>query len=678
MDNDFLKYQKKFKENISLLIQANNLDEAKNLIKEYENIIKDDMEIYSFKSVISIMENNLKQALDYAEKGLNIYYNNFDLLYNKAYIEESLENYKMAYKYYSKALEHSNDAQIKLQIELKLDQIKEIDSTYELYGNISILQIDERLNQKFDEYIVNLFKEFGFTILEVLEKPMNVELNNNIRKMIILYDLDPIELKKQDRDEHIEIDNKRLLLIKDINKQVDIKFNFKDINDYIYLTKNEKKAKELLKKLSKETVENLYLKIRKIEREYITQYEVVKVFEGFKHNAKTELIKYKNTLAVKKTWKPDKQKFYQREKFAYKELSKTIKCIPKLLECGENYIIIPYYENLLNKSEEHRRKVLTSHIINVATYFKSLYDEGFYNTDMHPGQFLYTEEEGLIAIDFEYLQQYENKPDSLFKSYDIIGYPKNFKGDKPNYTGENLHNWYNEKWIKLTGYSLLDIAEISNKKYEGNDIDIDKVLELLNYAKTSGKSYNGFFYNSAYHSLNLKGYYFRGQRECNLRLKKVPYNFRDKVVLDIGCNVGGMLHSLSSKINKGIGLDYDYRLINAANSIKDINSSNNLSFYIFDLEKEDLNLINNYVLIDREKVDICFLLSICMWIKNWKEVIKFVSKISDNLLFETNGTENQQLNQIEELKKYYENITFIEETSDDDPGQPYRKLIFCS
>ncbi len=47
VDNNLLQYQKKFKENISLLIESNNLQEAKNLIKEYENIINNDIEIYS-------------------------------------------------------------------------------------------------------------------------------------------------------------------------------------------------------------------------------------------------------------------------------------------------------------------------------------------------------------------------------------------------------------------------------------------------------------------------------------------------------------------------------------------------------------------------------------------------------------------------------------------------------
>lgn len=678
MNNDLLQYQEKFKENISLLIQSNNLEEAKSLIKEYENIINNDIEIYSFKSVISVMENNLDYALDLVEKGLLIDPSNFDLLYNKAYIEEMIGNYKLSYKYYKKALDFSKDEQIKSEIKEKLSYIKNIDRNYELYGNISVLQIDHRLDSKFDNYIINSFHEFGFTILRIIDEPLNMELKREARKLAILYDLDPIELNNEDRINCLHIDNKRLLLIKDINKQAEIKLNFKNIKDYIYLTKNENEANEILKNLHKETLEDLYREIRKIEKEYLSEYKVIKIFSGFKHKAKTELINYRDGLAVKKTWKPGNERFFKREKIAYKELSKIIKYIPQLLESGDNYVIIPYYEDLLSKSEENKKIFLTSHIDDVAAYFKQLYDAGYYNPDIHPGQFLYTEKEGLIAIDFEFLQKYKNKPSDLFKSYDIVGCPKDFRGDKPNYTGQNLHSWYDEMWIKYTGYSLMEIAEIADKKYEGNDMDIDKVLGLLNYAKTSGKSYNGSFYNSAYHSLDLKGHYFRGQRECNLRLKKIPYDFKDKVVLDIGCNVGGMLHSLSDKVNKGIGIDYDYRLINAANAIKTINSSNNLSFYIFDLENEDLNLINNYILSSKEKVDICFLLSICMWIKNWKEVIRFVTEISDNLLFETNGTDEQQLEQIEELKKYYNNIQLIERVSNDDPGQPHRILILCN
>ena len=47
-------------------------------------------------------------------------------------------------------------------------------------------------------------------------------------------------------------------------------------------------------------------------------------------------------------------------------------------------------------------------------------------------------------------------------------------------------------------------------------------------------------------------------------------------------------------------------------------------FEIRDLENEKLAYLQD--LLPTEKVDICFLLSVCMWLTNWKELIDFVQK----------------------------------------------------
>ncbi|HAE92598.1 MAG TPA: hypothetical protein DCG60_08165 [Tissierella sp.] len=455
-----------------------------------------------------------------------------------------------------------------------------------------------------------------------------------------------------------------------------IDFGLKNFNGF-YLTQNEKEAEDIIVENLESDIMEIHDRIRQIESDYETKYTVVKMFDGFRHRAKTELIKYKDGLAVKKTWKPGNEKYLEREKFAYGILSKNISLIPKLIESGDNYIIIPYYEDLLYKNEQKKKIVLTNNIGKIASFFKQLYENDLHNPDIHPGQFIYSDNEGLKAIDFEYLQLYDKKPQSFSQSYDIVGCPNEYSGDKPNFIGNNLHRSYNDLWVKYTGYNLEQIAEIASRQYDNYDKDVEKILGLLNYAKTSGESYDGSMYDSAYHSLYIKGYYFRGQRECDFRLENVPYDFSDKVVLDIGCNAGGMLHSLKEKIKMGIGIDYDSRLINAANAIKSINRSHNLSFYTFNLEKEDLALIKNFIISKDEKVDICFLLSVCMWIDNWKEVVSFVSSISQTLLFETNGSYSQQIEQIKELEKIYNRIELIEEESRDDPGQSNRKLFLC-
>jgi hypothetical protein len=46
------------------------------------------------------------------------------------------------------------------------------------------------------------------------------------------------------------------------------------------------------------------------------------------------------------------------------------------------------------------------------------------------------------------------------------------------------------------------------------------------------------------------------------------------------------------------------------------------------------------------------------------------------MLFETNGTDSQQQEQIAYLKKRYRSVAMLSETSEDDPTQKRRKLFY--
>jgi SAM-dependent methyltransferase len=202
-----------------------------------------------------------------------------------------------------------------------------------------------------------------------------------------------------------------------------------------------------------------------------------------------------------------------------------------------------------------------------------------------------------------------------------------------------------------------------------------KLINLLNYTKKSASTYSGELYDVGYHTFNLGNKTLRGQRNPEERLKNVPYDFTNKSVLDIGSNQGGMLNACANDIKFGIGVDYDARMINVANRIKEHKENRNLQFYVFDLENENLLYLQDFLPTD--KVDICFLLSVCMWLKNWKELITFVQEISETLLFESNGSDIQQKEQIAYLKSIYREVLLINEISDDDPLQKKRKLLLC-
>jgi SAM-dependent methyltransferase len=202
--------------------------------------------------------------------------------------------------------------------------------------------------------------------------------------------------------------------------------------------------------------------------------------------------------------------------------------------------------------------------------------------------------------------------------------------------------------------------------------ELNKIKNLLQYTKTSGKSYSGNSYEGGYHTVVIEGETISGQRNPAERLKNLPYDFTDKVVLDIGSNQGGMLFSIEKEIKEGVGIDFDYRLVNASNRITSNKMIGKINFFVFDLQKEELNLISNFVKSD--KIDIIFLLSVAMWIKNWKEVYIWCSINSDNLLFESNGTEEQQEEQLSFLKDLYQESVLISEKSHDDKRIKKRQL----
>lgn len=184
---------------------------------------------------------------------------------------------------------------------------------------------------------------------------------------------------------------------------------------------------------------------------------------------------------------------------------------------------------------------------------------------------------------------------------------------------------------------------------------VTKALNVIRYTKLNKTSYTGHKFDAGYHSFVLDGQQFQGARDGEKRMSNVVgFDFLNKNVLDIGCNMGGVLHSLCSKISYGVGIDVDPKCINAANVVKRVNKIDNLDFYVFNLDVEDLNFINNLWM--SEKIDICLFLSVSQHIKKWKDVINFCFNISNCLLFESNGKWHFQDMQLDFVKGLYREV----------------------
>ena len=198
---------------------------------------------------------------------------------------------------------------------------------------------------------------------------------------------------------------------------------------------------------------------------------------------------------------------------------------------------------------------------------------------------------------------------------------------------------------------------------------------------TQNNHYNGWNNNrpnvNGYHSINIHNINSLGQRTPIKRMETIikKYNFTDKTVFDLGCNIGGMLLHLP-QIKKGIGVDFDESCINCGNYIANILKFNDISFYKHDL--------NNFSLIDKmnelniKKIDIIFILSIGSWATNWMQLYINCINNSNTILLETNN-DNEGKPQIQLFKDYNCKIVLISEQSlDDNTGNYGRKLYLIT
>ena len=217
---------------------------------------------------------------------------------------------------------------------------------------------------------------------------------------------------------------------------------------------------------------------------------------------------------------------------------------------------------------------------------------------------------------------------------------------------------------------------VPHKAHTGAEVQKIKLLNVIRYTQSSGTAYSASAYPAAYHTIRFADETVQGQRDPVARLSVVPFDFNAKTVLDIGCNQGGILFALRDRISHGIGVDYDYKMINAANRMKSLAETHNLHFYVFDVDREPLDLLEDFL--PGQRIDIILLLSVCMWIANWREVIRWCAGMSDTMLFESNGTDKMQTGQLAFLKASFVDVSLLANQSDDDPKCKHRKLYLCS
>ena len=205
----------------------------------------------------------------------------------------------------------------------------------------------------------------------------------------------------------------------------------------------------------------------------------------------------------------------------------------------------------------------------------------------------------------------------------------------------------------------------------------EKIKQEL--VKTVGKGlYNGWNNRTSfgYHSYNIGEINIVGQRNPKMRIEgmKKHLDFKDKNVLDFGCNVGAMLHHLEG-IQNGAGFDYDERCIVAATSIASTLGKDNLKFNVHDFDKSGYQNLKDKI---NFNPDIIFVLSLGSWVKTWKELYQTCIQYNCDIVLETNNDEEGKP-QLDYFRNSGMKITLMTDNSkDDSTGNNRRKTYLIN
>ncbi|WP_299823027.1 hypothetical protein [uncultured Pontibacter sp.] len=151
-----------------------------------------------------------------------------------------------------------------------------------------------------------------------------------------------------------------------------------------------------------------------IRRERYARIWPVKKLVSANAISKVELISYGDDLAVKKTFRLGNERYFEKELYAAKALSKEFAFIPPLLEAGDGYIVVPYLENVLdNLAEPEKKALIASKENEILAVINNLYNKGLILSGFTPACVVITPGNKLYCSDFTTLQKHDEQGNLL-------------------------------------------------------------------------------------------------------------------------------------------------------------------------------------------------------------------------------------------------------------------------
>lgn len=339
----------------------------------------------------------------------------------------------------------------------------------------------------------------------------------------------------------------------------------------------------------------------------------------------SELIEKDGKLYIKKTFIDtiDSTSAFKTEAYAYKRFQKYSWC-PKLIEQGADYLITEYLPNEY-RLDQYKGKKDKSLLGEILWCILDIYNEGFAHRDIHSKNIFVTNT-GIKIIDFETIIPQEKSVD-FYESYDITGL-----GLESPYQTQNMGIMNKLEYSFSSIFNIKSVDEIKavlNERVKQQMLDSSITFQSKRYVDSRHTLQTSNIY-STFNLKHIKVSAENGQRNTLKRFERFGITdtlIKNKIVLDIGSNIGGTLLGIADRNPlKMIGWEYDADKVNTANKLAGYNGIHNVEFICKDIE----TIVVNDKL---PQFDVVFCLAVVEHLKNKEHLFKILGKVCGQILF---------------------------------------------
>jgi hypothetical protein len=216
-----------------------------------------------------------------------------------------------------------------------------------------------------------------------------------------------------------------------LNLLLPLELDKKSTSPAVLLCGDSSRAWALLSEVLPDRVAGVREEIERRRESYRTPFPVIRRLDSGGERAKVEIVDYGGTPAVCKVFRVGREKYFEAELVARRDLSRQIEEMAAILEYGPNWIVSPLYDNTFTFNRYPFRLLSLDRAKQVVNVLEKLYHAGYAHMDMSLKNVVFDRTAGMKVVDSEYLHRYDDPPPTFEESYDVVGPPESYSGDRP-------------------------------------------------------------------------------------------------------------------------------------------------------------------------------------------------------------------------------------------------------